>query len=44
MTDGWIGKNRQGPGQVRIPFNFDKPNQTFSEGGGVKVPDYRILS
>jgi DNA primase len=44
MYDIWIGKNRQGPPQVRIPSYYDKPNQTFSEPSGAKVPDYRILS
>jgi replicative DNA helicase len=44
LTDGWIGKNRQGPPGVRIPMHFDKPTGTFSEPQASKVPAYRILS
>lgn len=44
LYDVWIGKNRQGPPQVRIPCRYDKPNQTFSEPQGAEVPDYRVLS
>jgi DNA primase len=45
LHDLWIGKNRQGPGGVRIPVGYDKPNQTFSETAGAdKLPSYRILT
>jgi replicative DNA helicase len=40
----WIGKSRQGPGQVNIPAYYDKPTQTWREGEGEKDPTYRVLS
>lgn len=44
LHDIWIGKNRQGPPQVRIPVRYDKPNQTLAEPQGAPMPDYRLLS
>jgi DNA primase len=46
LEDGnelWIGKNRQGPGQVCIPLHYDKPSQTLRESNGSKTPDYAVL-
>jgi hypothetical protein len=40
MTDVWVGKNRQGPGQTRIPCHYAKPVQTFREPQGLKEPEY----
>lgn len=42
QSETWIGKNRQGPGQVLIPSHYDKPMNTFNEQHGPKEPDYRL--
>lgn len=41
-VDFWIDKNRQGPNNILMPLIFDKASQTFYEGKGAHVPDYRI--
>lgn len=38
----WLGKNRQGAGQLVLPANFDKPSNTWREMAGAKTPDYLV--